>query len=212
MTVQRIVSDLLESNMYLILEGSGAIVIDPCRKLEMPEGVEPEYVILTHEHYDHISGVNVWKDHYPVKVICSKLCNERIQNSKLSMARYFGAFSLLQTGLNNTVPGNYEPDYACTADQVFDEDVSLTWRGHEISFMLLPGHSPGSAGIVIDNSLFSGDSLFEQNDTELRFPGGSARDWRDISLPKIRSLPPETTVYPGHFEPFKLINWPMYKI
>lgn len=211
MIVQRIETDLLKSNMYIVVEGTGAVVIDPGRNTEMQDGITPELIFLTHEHYDHISGVNAWKEKYRTQVICSRECGERVQSSKRNMARYFQAFCELQTGLDNTVPEDYDPEYVCIADRVYAEDTVLSWRNHTIRFMLLPGHSPGSAGIVIDDCLFSGDSIFIRQNTVLNFPGGSEEDWKLISLPKLKALKKETIVYPGHFSSFTLEDWEPYK-
>ncbi len=207
MTVHRVVSDLLTSNMYIIVEGTGAIIIDPCRNTFLQDGITPELIFLTHEHYDHISGVRAWKDGYGVKVLCSKECGERMQSPKKNMARYFEAFCKLQIGLDNTVPEDFDPEYECKADAVFGADAEFTWRNHMIRFILLPGHSPGSAGILIDNCLFSGDSVFENQDTVLNFPGGSEKAWQEVSLPKLKALPDDTIVYPGHFNSFFLREW-----
>ncbi len=211
MIVHRIVSDLLTSNMYIVVEGTGALIVDPCRNTEMPDGITPDLIFLTHEHYDHISGVNAWKDRYCVKVLCSKECSIRAQNAKKNMARYFEAFCGLQIGFDGTLPKDFDPDYVCSADEVFSEDTEFLWRGHLIKFMILPGHSPGSSGILIDNCLFSGDSIFEKQDTVIKFPGGSEINWREVSLQKIRALPADTIVYPGHFDSFILKCWKSYK-
>ena len=211
MIIKRVVSDMISSNMYIVIEGTGAIVVDPCRNIEMPDGVIPELIFLTHEHYDHISGVNAWKEKYNTKVICSAECNSRIQSKTKNMARYFVAFCEIQTGLDDTPPSDFDPDYECSADEEISEDVEFTWRGHLIRFILLPGHSAGSSGILIDNCLFSGDSIFENQDTVLNFPGGSKTAWEDISLPKILALPPDIIVYPGHFDSFRLEKWSPYK-
>ena len=53
----------IDSNMYVILENKKALIIDPCVSEEAKEYLKSEQVkeilvLLTHEHYDHISGVN----------------------------------------------------------------------------------------------------------------------------------------------------------
>lgn len=211
MIINRVVSNLISSNMYIVIEGTGAIVIDPCRNTEMPDGIVPEFIFLTHEHYDHISGVNAWKEKYNTKVICSEKCNSRIQSKKKNMSHYFEAFCEIQIEFDNTLPLDFDPEYECKADEEISEDVEFMWRDHLIRFILLPGHSLGSSGILIDNCLFSGDSIFEGQDTVLNFPGGSAKEWKDTSLPKIMALPPDIIVYPGHFDSFRLDKWSPYK-
>lgn len=74
MNVINFENNLLKSNSFVILENNSAIAIDPyCMKCLDLENVE--YIFLTHEHYDHISGVNYFKECFPdVKVVCSKIC------------------------------------------------------------------------------------------------------------------------------------------
>ncbi|MBQ9664117.1 MAG: MBL fold metallo-hydrolase [Oscillospiraceae bacterium] len=210
MKIRRIRSDLLASNMYLVAEDSGVLLIDPCRAFDLPETVRPDFVFLTHEHYDHISGVNLCRDRYGMPVICTARCDERMGNSRTNMARYFEAFCRMQVGLDAEVPADFEPNYVCRADETFEADKEISWRGHRVRLLLLPGHSPGSSGLWIDGHLFSGDSIFARQETVLRFPGGSAVDWEKISLPKLCALPPDTIVYPGHFDPFPLKEWMAY--
>lgn len=211
MTVHRVVSDLLLSNMYIVEEDGWAIIVDPCQNNHTAVKWTPEWLFLTHEHYDHISGVNQWKMYCGAPVLCSMRCGERIQNTKENMARYFKSLCCMQKNQVKSVPDDYEPSYTCKASAVFVEDTEFTWRGHVVKLILLPGHSPGSAGLLIDNCLFSGDSLFDRQETELRFPGGSEKEWKEISLPKLRALPPDTIVYPGHFRQFLLKDWNAYK-
>lgn len=210
MIIRRIVSDLLSSNMYVITNGIKSFVIDPVRHFSFPGIPEPDFVLLTHEHYDHIAGANVWKERFHIPIICSRECNMRMQNAKTNLARYFEAFCEMQEGLNGEVPADYDPEYTCKADQTISEDTRITWNGHAIDLLLLPGHSPGSMGVHIENAFFSGDSVFENQETVLTFPGGSAEDWEEISVPKIRCLPSYTMVYPGHFDCFMLDKWRKY--
>ena len=201
--IKRFVSGLLSSNMYVVVEGSHAVVIDPFEDAAPSEGLIIDYIILTHEHYDHISGVNVWKKARDAPVLCSRPCAENIQDPKKSLAYYFKEFCELQTWMKiETVPP-YDPGYSCSADIAFDEDMLFDWQGHTWHLFELPGHSMGSIGIVLDGTaFFSGDSLLENTDIALRLPGGSQKKWKEISLPRISGLPRGMHVYPGHFRDF----------
>ena len=84
-----------------------------------------DYLFITHEHYDHIAGVNAWKERFQIPVLCSEQCSRRIQNAKQNLARYYEAFSGLQTGLVSTVPEAYESDYTCKADKSFPKDTAF---------------------------------------------------------------------------------------
>ena len=191
--------------MYLVEDGEHAFIVDPCADLtQYDPAVRYDLIILTHEHYDHISGVNVWKEKTKAPVICSRACAANIRDPKKNMSRYFEAFASVQTLLNNKLSAHVE-DYTCEADVVFEEQMQMDWQGHALEFIHIPGHSAGSSLLLLDSRyLFSGDSLFKDQPTECRLMGGSAKKWETCSLPIIQNLDGDLMVYPGHFEPFLL--------
>lgn len=210
MKVLQYTTPLLSSNMYLLTENSHGIVIDPydgfaARIAE--ECQEIDYILLTHEHYDHISGTNALRERYGCPVICSEPCGERIQNSSHNFSRYYEAYAAIQTG--EPLPENSQPvaEYFTHADEVFSKHRTFFWQGHEVALTETPGHSPGSICILTDRKqLFSGDTLMPGDITVTRFPGGSRRQYEKIALPYLRELPDETLVYPGHYGAFRLRN------
>ena len=64
------VDPLTESNCYILTEGSHCVIIDPgesenlLRILEENKW-EPELLLLTHEHCDHMAGLDAVRDRYP---------------------------------------------------------------------------------------------------------------------------------------------------
>lgn len=204
MEIRRYESELLASNMYLLVEGGHAIVIDPSEDTAPGEDVVVDRIILTHEHYDHISGVNRWKEKYHTKVLCSKACADNIPSPKKNLARIFEVFCELQTWVQlETIP-LADNEYSCTADETFSDRMRFEWSGHQFDLFEIPGHSAGSIGILVDHELFfSGDSLLEGREIELRFPGGSRKMWDSIGRSRLEKIPDGITVYPGHFKEFK---------
>ncbi len=203
MEIKRCESDLLRSNMYVITENGHAIVIDPCRDIGPGEGLAVDLLLLTHEHYDHISGVNVWKERYHAPLLCSEACGKNIQSSRKSLSRFFDVFCEMQTWIQLDEPPAAEQEYTCMAEYTFRDRMTFLWQGHTLELMELPGHSGGSGGILVDGKdFFSGDSLMECQEVELRFPGGSAKQWEAVAEPRIKALPSGIKVWPGHFEGF----------
>ena len=61
----------------------------------------------------------------------------------------------------------------------------------------LPGHSPGSIALKIEDALFVGDVLFTGSIGRTDFPGGSMKAMSD-SLRRLIELDGDFDVYPGH--------------
>lgn len=211
MKIQRIVSCLLASNMYLLEERGHVIVVDPCEDLSAYDpALTYDWIFLTHEHCDHISGVDVWRERTGARVICSLPCGENLKDSKKNLSRHFESFCELQTWMPYEARRSCEP-FVTRADRVFDGQMELEWQGRHILLFEAPGHSEGGGCLLVDGTcLFAGDCLIPGHEPALRFPGGSRKHWNERTLPLLRKLPPETTVYPGHLEPCVLAEFEQY--
>ena len=66
-----------------------------------------------------------------------------------------------------------------------------------IKVISTPGHSPGSLCFLVDDNLFSGDTLFYHAYGRTDLPGGSEKDMGN-SLKNLFELNKEIKVYPGH--------------
>ena len=201
--IRRYESDLLLSNMYVVVEGKHAVVIDPNKDVSVAEDLIIDKIILTHEHYDHIFGVNCWKKAREISVFSSKTCAENCKDPRKNLAKYFKEFCELQTWIHLKKTPEYDPLYSCSVDETFDDSTVLEWMDHKWCLFEMPGHSMGSIGVILDDRyFFSGDSLIENHEIELRGPGGSKKKWRDIGLPRLKKLPCGIQVFPGHFNSF----------
>lgn len=195
---------LLGSNMYLLEEEKHIIIIDPywdndISILFQNLGGKIDFVYLTHEHYDHISGVAAYQGIYHTCVFCSKVCASGLMDSRKNHTRYFDAFFALQSKkcrnkLDQTVtPTQYH------ANAVFEHHCEARWKKHNLAFFETPGHSEGSSCLLLDNNLlFCGDSLTQDAKVITRFPGGNAKKYKDITIPIFTGLPRDTLVFPGH--------------
>ena len=77
----------VKSNMFTILTGNEAVVFDPNEDEELlsllnSNGIEKVHILLTHGHYDHISGVEWLKGKTGAEVFCQARCADRLVNSK----------------------------------------------------------------------------------------------------------------------------------
>lgn len=201
------VDPLTESNCYLFAEGKRCVVIDPgeseglFRVLD-ENGWEPELILLTHEHCDHMAGLDPVRSRYPAaRFLATARCNEGIRNTRLNMSRIMEVYLHFKGK-----PGiKYKPLVCGAADEIIAEDAVLTWRGHRLRFVPMPGHTPGSEGIFLDEStIFCGDYLIPGEEPILRFPGGDAEAYTRFTEPVLQTLPAGIRICPGHGEHFVL--------
>ena len=119
------------------------------------------------------------------------------------MSRYFEAFSQMQTYARQDEHVSIEKNYCCTAEFTFDDQMQFYWQDNFFELFALPGHSDGSIGIMVNRcNFFSGDSLFEEHEVELGFPGGDREKWKTICSGRLAGLPEGIIVYPGHYKEF----------
>lgn len=202
----------IDSRMYILQENESAVIVDPCISKEAllflkGKNVQDILILLTHEHYDHISGVNWLKENFrQVCVLCSKQCGEALDNPCKNLSEFWEALFIgKEKEIRECVQNTDIHPYFCKADKTFEKAYSFTWQEHKVFLKETPGHSKGSICILIDDAvLFSGDSLVTGAKTITRLPGGSKKDFAGITLPYLESLDKETMVYPGHGEPQKL--------
>ena len=147
--------------------------------------------MLTHSHFDHITGLRHLKDSYPN----AKISIHSLEENELlappgpindSSIRFFGELSLLAEVAKQPPADILLND----GDFVFDFKVIHT-----------PGHTPGSICLYSKerNILISGDTIFDYGGygrTDLY--GGSESEIMK-SIEKLKKIIPSgTLVYPGH--------------
>lgn len=196
---------VINSSMYVVIKNGNALIVDPCISVEAKKLLESKnikncLILLTHEHFDHISGVNWFKKIFSVTVMCSKKCSELIRHSHTNGASTFAALFLNRTkNEQETVKQLWQPEYSCSAELTYENEIRFFWNDMEILCKEAPGHSKGSSIIKVENKfVFTGDSLIPGEKVITRLPGGSRRLYEANVLPYLRSLDDETIIYPGH--------------
>lgn len=199
---------LIDSKMYIMIENNEALIIDPCISEEGEEylikhNVNALTVIPTHEHYDHISGINHIKEVFAnCSVVCSWKCHDNMQSSVKNGSKFFSALFFDKDKELLEEASKVEP-ITCKGDRMFACETIFKWHGHTIFLKETPGHSPGSICIVIDEKyLFTGDSLIKNEPVITRLPGGSLKEYNKITKPFLKRISKDIHmyVYPGHGE------------
>ena len=169
-----------QTNCYIVHEenSTDCLIIDPGYEPEIissyleEKGLTPEAILLTHCHFDHVGAVKDLAAQYDCKVFLDK--------KELAMP------PMLTNG-----PLYYTDGYG-------DGDT-LTLAGIPIQVLETPGHTPGSVCLIMEDTLFSGDTLFAGSCGRTDMPGGSMRQMQE-SLSLLANLPlgDDTQVLPGH--------------
>ena len=167
-----------QTNCYIIHDeaSKSCCVIDPgydadfiLNKLDAL-GLRLEAILLTHGHFDHVGAVK--------ELAAETSCEVYIHPEDLSMPPMMTAGPLY-----------YTKSYA--------EGTQLKLSGLEIGVLHTPGHTPGSVCLVVENTIFSGDTLFQGSCGRTDLPGGN---WATIvsSLHRLAALEGNFWVFPGH--------------
>lgn len=206
MEIITLTDDHMGMNTYVIRENSHCFFIDPIWSDELRQATDhytPDFAILTHEHFDHIRGVNDIRKQYPgMQIRCGRYAEKGLSDASVNLSKYLVyLLKILPFG-----DGKVEAClYTCSADGLCKDEETITWEGHLLRIHETPGHSAGSISILADEKfLFSGDVIFKEYPTATKLPGGSIRAWNDITKPWLEGLPQDILVYPGHTEPFLL--------
>ncbi len=85
----------------------------------------------------------------------------------------------------------------CVTMRVEDGDV-LKFGDLEIKALYTPGHTDDSYSFLMDDRVFTGDTLFIRGTGRTDFQNGDPRAQYESLFGKLLKLPDETLVYPGH--------------
>ena len=180
-------STLWESNSYLLIDGTDALLIDAgvnakdvVKHLER-ENAELRHILLTHGHFDHTVSVDTLREATGAKLLMHFADTEMLADAeKSALTVFFGTRS------------SHKP-----ADITLSDGDAIPFGNTVIQVLHSPGHSRGSVCYLADNMLFSGDTLFDGGYGRCDLYGGDMNVLAS-SLGKLQTLDPNLTIYPGH--------------
>ena len=173
------------SNSYILTADSKtAVVIDPYERrvieLLKQQSLECKYVLLTHGHFDHVG-------------MCGKLfeigahicCDEREKDYIFSLEN------------RELLGGVHIPEFKIS--RTFRDGEKFNLCGIEFTAIHTPGHTSGSMCYLVEDCLFSGDTLFKCGVGRTDLPTGNCTELI-ASIKKLFALDGDFKVYTGHGE------------
>lgn len=189
-TVKSISHGVMLTNTYLVIgEDGSAFVVDPACYDEKLVSLLKEnnvqkltYILLTHGHFDHITGTQELKESFGGKIVIHKDDEKALTDANYSLAFSFGV-----------------PSSSLKADITVSDGDSLPFSNGEISVLHTPGHTEGGVCYLFSLEMFSGDTLFKESMGRTDFPGGNMLTLLK-SLKKLCLLEKDYSVHAGHGE------------
>lgn len=193
MKIVNIPTGMLQANTYLVCDEISRLgfIVDlggysrELKNIIEKNDIQIQYIVLTHGHGDHIGGVQEHLKDFPdAKVVCSRAEEKMLMDPELNEAHHFGPEKV-----------SFKPDI------LVDDEDTLTVGNMTMKFIMTPGHTEGGMCILVDDVLFSGDTLFCRSIGRTDLAGGDFRTLMDSIKKKLFLLPDETQVLPGHMGP-----------
>ena len=190
LTVKTFVEGPIDANNYLLTdeESKEAILID-CSSARSEfvnavkdTGCKLKYILLTHGHFDHILGVEKFKEEFNVDVYVSKDDLNQISYAP-QMLMMFGAGTIAK---------------APEATKIVKDGDEFSIGKYNVKALSTPGHTKGGMCYIVDNKLFSGDTLFQGSVGRCDLPEGDLDEIIKSIKEKLFTLPDEIEVYTGH--------------
>ncbi len=196
MRIKTMVLGELSTNCYVVssVEDDYAVIIDPgdeanhIQEYILHNNITPKAILITHGHFDHILAAHELSINFQIPIYMSK------KDSFLTER-------MIETAEHFIGKGVYlKPEHFI---DVNDGD-EICFGNINFTVISIPGHTPGSVGYKIDESIFTGDLIFEGGSVgEYRHKYSSYKDLM-ASIDKIKNLRNGITLYPGHGNPVSI--------
>ncbi len=192
LTIQSFENSPIDSVSYIVSnpENQEALIIDPGTENDKritdylyENNLDLKFIFLTHEHFDHILGVNFLRENFQdVKVVSSDKTSERLPNPKKNLAIFHNQKKLV-----------------VNKSEIIVEEGTFNMIDYEFEIFNTPGHTDSSISLKTGNFFFSGDFLLQGTRIVTNLPTGSKKTYQE-SIEKYKNMLQGVTIFPGHGE------------
>jgi len=197
LSVHSVTSGVYRQNGYILVSESGsALLIDPGSESDRYKSIiedlriEPQAILATHAHFDHVGAVAELIDQYSIPFFLHE--GDRRLLTQMNLYKM-----VVEKGPALKVPDSVENIMSCKSPSTFGE--------FEVQVLETPGHTPGGVCLIVEDHIFTGDTLLPAGAGRTDLPGGNDEQLRD-SLLKLDELSGELMAYPGHGSSMKLFE------
>ncbi len=182
----------LATNGYAFKAPGGWVTVDAPQGMAewaREEGVDPQLLILTHQHFDHVLGAAGMVECFGCPIWAYAPYDRGLTLEDFFRGLEGTGFEIASYVVDRTLEG-----------QVGEGIDAL---GCPVSLLHIPGHSPDSICLSLaeEDLVFGGDVLFESGIGRTDFPGGDTGLLLEGIREKLFSLDDSTMVLPGHGPP-----------
>ena len=187
MIIKTFIEPPIENNNYLIIDENSkeaalidcsGYVLENIKPVLEENGALLKYILLTHGHFDHITGLDV---EHEAEVYMHSADMEWVEN------------------LNQYLPMMGMPPMEIPKiDKNINDGDILKLGDKEIRVIHTPGHTQGGVCFLIEDKLFAGDTIFRESIGRCDLSGGDFDQIIQSIENKIFTLPENTTIYSGH--------------
>ena len=182
----RFMRGVFEQNTYVLLSKKQALIIDAGADLEdVKQAVgnrKVQAILMTHLHFDHFWYLEEYLKEFECPVYIQEGAENKFTDSELN-----GAILVRKTIIKNI-----------DKSQIKYYENRLKLGNFDCDIIKTPGHTADSVCILINDNLFTGDTIFLDTIGRIDL-GDSSRQDMINSLRKIQELD-FVTAYPGHYE------------
>ena len=178
---------LKDTNCYLLESEKAAIIIDPAQNSPCTEKFfektkdKERLILITHAHFDHMLSLEAVRAALNVPLALHSADAPALADPYISyMAQYAGKLTPIKP-----------------AERLLADGDIIELGNSSLRVLHTPGHTPGSVCLVGDGFILTGDTLFCGSSGRCDLIGGD--EFAILkSLKRLKELPGNYTLYPGH--------------